>query len=71
MADADLLWVAQQGLTAALPEGWVEHRDEETGEPYFHNEAAGQSSWEHPADDYYRKLYRTRPGPPPGMLTRP
>eukprot|EP00329_Picozoa_sp_Boothbay-MS584-11_P006677 59568_3 len=34
--DADLLWVAAEGLTAPLPAGWTEHEDQD-GNLYFYN----------------------------------
>ena len=57
-ADTDLLWIAQQALSAELPAGWTEHKDPMSGEPYFHNENTGETVWEHPSDSYYRNLYQ-------------
>ena len=34
VADSDLLWIAQQALTAELPPGWSEHADPMSGDPY-------------------------------------
>lgn len=57
-ADTDLLWIAQQALTAELPQGWAEHSDPMSGDSYFHNENTGETVWEHPCDSYYRNLYQ-------------
>jgi hypothetical protein len=54
--DRHLLWIAQQALNATLPAVWTEHKDEE-GNTYYFNADTGESSWEHPLDDYFRKLY--------------
>lgn len=53
----DLLWIAQQALTAKLPTLWTEHVDAISGERFFHNLKTGESSWEHPADAYYKRMY--------------
>ena len=55
--DTDLLWIAQQALTAELPAGWTEHADPMSGDAYFHNANTGETVWEHPCDSYYRNLY--------------
>lgn len=34
VADSDLLWIAQQALTAELPPGWTEHADPMSGDNY-------------------------------------
>lgn len=34
VADSDLLWIAQQALTAELPPGWTEHADAGSGDSY-------------------------------------
>jgi len=54
--DADLLWVAAEGLTAPLPAGWAEHEDE-TGNLYFYNDETDESTREHPLDKHYRQTY--------------
>jgi len=55
-ADRDLLWIAHQALNATLPSEWTEHEDSD-GNQYFFNATTKQSSWEHPLDDYFRRLY--------------
>merc|ERR1719446_1724184 len=44
--------------TAALPPHWTEHLDPDKGVYYF-NANTGESAWEHPMDDYYRKLFKS------------
>ena len=50
------MWIAREGLKAPLPEHWKPCR---TGgeEVYYFNFQTGESMWEHPCDEYYRKLY--------------
>ena len=54
--DADLLWIAAEGLTAPLPAGWTEHEDQD-GNLYFYNTATDHSTREHPLDKHYRQTY--------------
>mmetsp|Transcript_8622 Transcript_8622/g.23170 ORF Transcript_8622/g.23170 Transcript_8622/m.23170 type:complete len:932 (-) Transcript_8622:52-2847(-) len=54
--DANLLFVAEEGLTAPLPHGWEESRDEQ-GNVFYYSDITGVSSWEHPNDAFYKKLY--------------
>lgn len=46
----------QQALNADVPEGWVtgEGEGEYQGLVYYYNEATGESTWDHPLDDFYR-----------------
>ena len=48
-AEGHLLWIAEEGLRAPLPEGFTEHADAD-GTPFFVSAATGESSWEHPLD---------------------
>ena len=59
--DNDLLWIAKEGLKAPLPEPWkpCKTRDDEI---YYFNFESGESTWEHPCDDYYRKQYLAHKG---------
>lgn len=43
IADSDLLWIAQQAMTAELPAGWTEHADPMSGDSYFHNGSTGET----------------------------
>jgi hypothetical protein len=54
--ESELLWVAREGLKAPLPEHWKPCRSEDD-EIYYFNFQSGESVWEHPCDDYYRKLF--------------
>jgi hypothetical protein len=57
--DRELLWIAQQAMTAELPPGWREHTTEE-GEVYFALTEDGTrslSQWEHPTEAHFRRLY--------------
>ncbi|GAB4813767.1 hypothetical protein N2152v2_000813 [Parachlorella kessleri] len=55
--DSHLLWIAREGLKAPLPEEWKPCRSPEQG-LYYYNFVTGQSSWEHPSDSYYKKLFQ-------------
>ncbi len=55
--ESHLLWIAEAAMNAALPEGWSEHQDE-LGHVYFYNDATHESSWTHPTDAYYWRLYQ-------------
>jgi len=54
--DADLLWIAEEALTAGEPDGWTEQMDP-NGNLYYYNATTGQSSRQHPLDEYYMHLY--------------
>ena len=54
--DTDLLWIAEEALTAGEPEGWSEQMDP-NGNLYYYNDTTGQSSRQHPLDEYYQNLY--------------
>ncbi|KAF0696590.1 Aste57867_12659 [Aphanomyces stellatus] len=56
-AERDLFWIAREGLKAPLPENWKPCKTTDTGEIYYFNFASGASTWDHPCDEYYRKLY--------------
>lgn len=55
--DIDLLHIASEGLTAPLPEEWqvFQYRQEHI---FYFNTRTGESSWDHPADEFYRSLVR-------------
>ena len=44
---------------APLPEDWKPYKTEDTEEIYYFNFKTGNSTWDHPCDDYYRKQYET------------
>mmetsp|Transcript_34732 Transcript_34732/g.63124 ORF Transcript_34732/g.63124 Transcript_34732/m.63124 type:complete len:183 (-) Transcript_34732:4558-5106(-) len=55
--DKDLLWIAKAGLKAPLPEPWKPCSQEE-GEVFYFNFETGESVWDHPCDEYHRRLYQ-------------
>jgi centrosomal protein CEP164 len=55
--EQDLFWIAREGLKAPLPENWKPCKTTDTEEIYYFNFASGQSTWDHPCDEYYRKVY--------------
>ncbi|KAF4654364.1 hypothetical protein FOL47_010023 [Perkinsus chesapeaki] len=54
--DRDLFWIAKEGLKAPLPAPWKPCQTEEEDIFYF-NFDTGESVWDHPCDEYYKKLY--------------
>ena len=54
--DDDLRWIAREALKAPLPEHWKPCKTND-GEIYYFNFASGESVWDHPCDEYYKKLY--------------
>ncbi|CAN0088418.1 unnamed protein product, partial [Ectocarpus sp. 8 AP-2014] len=54
--DGAYMWIAEEALNAEVPEGWVtgEGEGEYEGLVYYYNEATGESTWDHPLDEYYR-----------------
>ena len=55
--DRAFLWIAEEALTAPLPDGW-QQANAEDGTPYHFNPDTGESLWEHPLDDVYRQKFR-------------
>ena len=53
--EQQLMWIAQQGITAPLPEGWKACQDEQ-GEVYYFNFETEESIWDHPCDAIFKKL---------------
>lgn len=54
--DAQFLYIAKEGLKAPLPEPWKPCKTKE-GEIYYFNFENGDSVWEHPCDEYYKKMF--------------
>jgi hypothetical protein len=54
--EPDMLWIAREGLTAELPANW-RLCFSEGDEPYYFNETTGDSTWSHPLDGFYQRLY--------------
>mmetsp|Transcript_95683 Transcript_95683/g.270789 ORF Transcript_95683/g.270789 Transcript_95683/m.270789 type:complete len:167 (-) Transcript_95683:194-694(-) len=53
--DRDLFHIAREGLKAPLTDGWKPCQNAE-GEIFYFNFETGSSSWDHPADDMYRRI---------------
>ncbi|XP_046867237.1 centrosomal protein of 164 kDa isoform X2 [Drosophila willistoni] len=51
-----LLYLAKEGLMAALPTEWKICYSEEKSGHYYHNTRTKQSQWDHPLDAVYRDL---------------
>ena len=45
---------------APLPEHWKPCKTTDTDEIYYFNFSSGESTWDHPCDEYYRTLYEVR-----------
>jgi len=56
-SDIDLFWIAREGLKTPLPENWKPCKTTAPEEIYYFNFASGESTWDHPCDEYYRTLY--------------
>lgn len=65
IADKDLLYLAKEGLKvflnlilkAPLPPDWKPCQTADSNDIYYFNFRTGESTWEHPCDEYYKKLY--------------
>jgi hypothetical protein len=53
--DRDLLYIAEEGILAQLPPLWKPFKTA-TEDIYYFNTKTGESQWEHPCDEQYRKL---------------
>ncbi|XP_053363744.1 centrosomal protein of 164 kDa-like isoform X1 [Clarias gariepinus] len=53
--EPELLWLAREGIVAPLPAEWKPCQDV-TGDVYYFNFSSGQSTWDHPCDEQYRRL---------------
>ncbi|CAM9340890.1 unnamed protein product, partial [Ectocarpus sp. 13 AM-2016] len=60
--DGAYMWIAEEALNAEVPEGWVtgEGEGEYEGLVYYYNEATGESTWDHPLDEYYREKFKRK-----------
>ncbi|XP_067130511.1 putative leucine-rich repeat-containing protein DDB_G0290503 isoform X2 [Centruroides vittatus] len=52
-----LFWIARKGLETPLPKPWCPVEDEK-GRIYYYNYETDNSSWEHPADSYFREIVK-------------
>jgi len=55
--DVGLMWIAREGLKAPLPGAWKPCQTAE-GEIFYFNFETGDSVWDHPSDEHYRRIYR-------------
>merc|ERR1719499_961259 len=55
--DADLLWIARDGLKVPLPHPWKPCQTGD-GELFYFNFETGESVWDHPCDDHNRRVYQ-------------
>ncbi len=55
--DKDLFWIAREGLMAPLPANWKPCKIKGTDDIYYFNFSTGESTWDHPCDEYYKRLY--------------
>lgn len=57
--DSDLLWIAEAGLKAPLRHPWKPCQDAgPDGDIFYFNFETGESVWDHPADEHYRRLFQ-------------
>ncbi|BFG00030.1 uncharacterized protein DMAD_00123 [Drosophila madeirensis] len=56
LKEQHLLYLAKEGLMAALPSEWKICYSEEKNSHYYHNTFTKQSQWDHPLDAVYREL---------------
>ena len=57
MTDQEFFWLAKESLNASLPDGWTERKLQRTGQTYYVNKETGESVWEHPSDETYKKRF--------------
>ena len=55
--DADLLYIAEEGLKAPVPEPWKAFSNEQE-EIYYTNTITNQVIFDHPLDEVYRKKFQ-------------
>lgn len=53
-----LMWIAREGISAPLPKNWKPCQDQHENIYYF-NFANGDSVWDHPCDEHYKKLVQS------------
>merc|ERR1719217_700322 len=55
--DADLMWIADESLSAPLPSEWTEHQDS-ADRVFYYNVQTHASSWTHPLEQLHRDTYK-------------
>ncbi|KEG05474.1 hypothetical protein DQ04_21571000, partial [Trypanosoma grayi] len=63
--EPQLLWIASEGLRTPLPTEWKACRTGD-GEVYYFNFLTGDSSWDHPLDDVFKKKVEEERAKPNG-----
>lgn len=58
IVDKEFIWIAQQSLLAPLPPDW-EQFESPDGTFYYFHQPSNKSTWIHPHDDHYRKMFQT------------
>lgn len=53
--EPDLLWIAEEGVSAPVPKPWKACSDAD-GEIFYFNFETEESVWDHPMDDHYKDL---------------
>ena len=53
--EPDLMYIAREGINAPLPPDWKPCQDT-SNDIYYFNFTSGESIWDHPCDDYYKKM---------------
>eukprot|EP00924_Labyrinthula_sp_SR-Ha-C_P003402 snap_masked-scaffold_15-processed-gene-8.43-mRNA-1 protein AED:0.34 eAED:0.34 QI:0/-1/0/1/-1/1/1/0/316 len=56
--DEEYMWIAQEGLRAPLPKNWKPCKTKYTKEVYYFNFETGESTWDHPCDEFYKDLFK-------------
>jgi hypothetical protein len=57
-SDKDLFWLPREGLMAPLPNNWKPCKEKDSEDIYYFNFATGESTWDHPCDEYYKRRYQ-------------
>ena len=58
--DQELMWIAREGIDSKLPPEWKPCKSPAVSdEIYYFNFETGESTWDHPSDEYYKRLYTT------------
>ena len=68
--DADLLYIAQEGLKAPVPEPWKAFSNEQE-EIYYTNTITNEVIFDHPLDEVYRKKFQEAKMKKMGMDRQP
>ncbi len=57
VTQSEYVWIAKKSMLAPVPEGWEQVIDD-NGVPFYHNVGTGESQWEHPDDEHYRRMFK-------------